>query len=219
MTPPSHFQRVVLIAAAYFTFSFTGCQSLSESAKTLDDSMPWNSQQAAQRRHEESAARIVAIWSHDVLSTPQQGAIQGFGGRMYFYNRRQEAVEVDGQLIVYAFDDTGMAVTDHTKRAPNRKYVFRAEQLQSHRSESELGPSYSFWIPWQKLGGEERKISLVPVFIPNEGEIINGLFSKVVLPGNNPNRNEQGDQDRLVQRGDQSYKRCCRRGKTCSHSQ
>ncbi|MBA61044.1 MAG: hypothetical protein CMJ76_01645 [Planctomycetaceae bacterium] len=160
--------------------------------------MPWNTEQAARRQHEESAARIVAIWTHDVLSTPNHGAVQGFGGRMYFYNRKQQAVEVEGQLVVYAFDDTDQPVANHSQRQPNRKYVFRAEQLQTHISESELGPSYSFWLPWQKFGGDERKISLVPVFIPNKGNVINGLFSKVTLPGNNRNQNDTHSKDQLV---------------------
>jgi len=198
MIPPSNFKRTALAFSVLSFLTLSGCQSLSESARSLDDSMPWNSKQAAQRRHEQAAARIVAIWSHDVLSTPKQGPIQGFGGRMYFYNRRQEAVEVEGQLIVYAFDDTGKTVTDHTKMAPTRKYVFRADQLQSHLSESELGPSYSFWIPWQKMGGQERKISLVPVFIPKQGEAINGLFSKAVLPGKKPTPDGTTEQDQLV---------------------
>ena len=198
MISPSHFKRTTLAFSVLSLLTFCGCQSLSESARYIDDSMPWNSKQAEQRRHEQAAARIVAIWSHDVLSTPKQGAIQGFGGRMYFYNRRQEAVKVEGQLIVYAFDDTGKTVTDHSKMAPTRKYIFRADQLQSHLSESELGPSYSFWIPWQKIGGQERKISLVPVFIPEQGEVINGLFSKAVLPGKTTTPDGTTEQDQLV---------------------
>ena len=198
MSSPSTLRHTKLLLISMISFSLVGCQRLSESARKLDDSMPWNAEQAARRHHENSAARIVAIWSHDVLSTPNNGAVQGFGGRMYFYNRRQEAVKVEGQLIVYAFDDTGTTATNHNQRNPSRKYVFREDKLESHLSESELGPSYSFWIPWQKLGGDERKISLVPVFIPKDGEIINGLFSKVVLPGNRTSPSGSSEQDQLV---------------------
>jgi len=198
MSSPSTLRYTTLVIFSFISFGLAGCQSLSESAKKLDDSMPWNAEQAAQRNHENSAARIVAIWSHDVLSTPNNGAVQGFGGRMYFYNRRQEAVNVEGELIVYAFDDTGTTLTDHSQRTPSRKYVFREDKLESHLSESELGPSYSFWIPWQKLGGVQRKISLVPVFIPKDGEIITGLFSKVVLPGNRTSPGDFTEQDQLV---------------------
>ena len=98
MSSPSTLRHTKLLLISMISFSLVGCQSLSESARKLDDSMPWNAEQAARRHHENSAARIVAIWSHDVLSTPNNGAVQGFGGRMYFYNRRQEAVKVEGQL-------------------------------------------------------------------------------------------------------------------------
>ena len=199
MISPQPLLRFGLICIALTTLALTsGCKSLSNSTKALDDAMPWNSEQAAKRKHEESASRIVAIWAHDVLSTPTSGAVQGFGGRMYFYNRKQEAVEVEGQLVVYAFDDTNNPTADHSDRQPNRKYVFRADQLSSHLTESELGPSYSFWIPWQKLGGHGKKVSLVPVFIPTDGNVINGLFSKVTLPGNSPNHQKQNNGDRLV---------------------
>jgi len=204
MTPPPTLFRFAFIFTALSTLALaSGCKSLSNSTKALDDSMPWNAEQAAQRKHEESAARIVTIWTHDVLSVPTGGAVQGFGGRMYFYNRKQEAVEVDGQLVVYAFDDTDNPSADHSQRQPNRKYVFRADQLSSHLTESELGPSYSFWLPWQKLGGHGKKVSLVPVFIPNEGNVINGLFSKVSLPGNSPKSDKPNSMDQLVNRPSQ----------------
>ena len=201
MITPQTLFRFEFICIVISTLALSsGCKSLSDSTKALDDSMPWNAEQAAQRKHEESASRIVAIWTHDVLSVPTSGAVQGFGGRMYFYNRKQEAVEVDGQLVVYAFDDTDNPTADHSQRQPNRKYVFRADQLSSHLTKSELGPSYSFWLPWQKLGGHGKKVSLVPVFIPNEGTVINGLFSKVTLPGNSPNSDKPSSKDQLVNR-------------------
>ena len=199
MISPQTLLRFGLVCIALTTLALTsGCQSLSSSTQALDDAMPWNTEQAAKRKHEENASRIVAIWTHDVLSTPTGGAVQGFGGRMYFYNRKQEAVEVEGQLVVYAFDDTNNPTADHSNRQPNRKYVFRSDQLSSHLTESELGPSYSFWIPWQQLGEPGKKVSLVPVFIPDDGQIINGLFSKVTLPGNSPHHQTPDNADRLA---------------------
>ncbi len=37
---------------------------------------------------------------------PGKPVTRGFGGRIYFYNDRSQAVPVDGELVVYGFDDT-----------------------------------------------------------------------------------------------------------------
>lgn len=193
------FAPLLLSCFALAVLSCSGCKNLVESTQALHDYLPWDSDLAESRKRDAQATRVVAIWTHDVLSTPGKGATQGFGGRLYFYNHEQDSLEVDGQVVIYAFDDTGKAAQNQSNRQPTRKFVFRADQLQSHLSDSELGPSYSFWIPWQPLGGEEKQISLVPIFIPSEGRMINGLFSKVTLPGTRQEQPQLDPRDELVQ--------------------
>lgn len=124
--------------------------------------------------------RIVGIWSDSVLYNPDRPATRGFGGRIFFYNEKHRAVEVDGELVVYAYDDDNPH--DHDQE-PDRKYVFPAEKFAEHLSPSEFGPSYSVWIPWDAVGGEQKEISLLPVFKPAVGQTVAGENTRNLLPG------------------------------------
>ena len=125
--------------------------------------------------------RIVSIWSPDVLNTQGQVSTQGFGGRLYFYDAENKPVPVDGQLIIHAYDDSKN--TDSGNTIPDKKFVFTAEQLKRHHGTSELGSSYSIWIPWQPVGGMQRQISLVPTFSSSTGIRLVGNQTQNLLPG------------------------------------
>jgi hypothetical protein len=75
-------------------------------------------------------------------------------------------VRVDGQLVVYAFDETNRK--DYETQ-PTRRYIFPADQFQVYESNNQLGPSYSIWLPWDEAGGPQRKISLIAKFEPKDG--------------------------------------------------
>ena len=183
--PVSSTHRLILLSCALaLSITTVGCTSFSDKLQSANDTLPWNAAAAKTRKLESTPVRIAAVWTHDIVNVPGTNPVQGFGGRIYFYNHEQKAIQVDGELVVFAFDDTKAAQQESPTRNPDRKFVFRADQLQTHLSDSELGPSYSFWIPWQEFGGEQRLISLVPVFSPLEGRNVTGHFSKTSLPGN-----------------------------------
>jgi len=52
-----------------------------------------------------------------------------------------------------------------------------------HMSESELGPTYSFWLPWDEVGGRQTEISLIARFEPKGGAVVVGEQTKHLLPG------------------------------------
>jgi hypothetical protein len=128
-------------------------------------------------------ARIVAIWSPATLNVPGKPPIRGFGGRLYFYNDDNQAVPVEGQLVVYAYDDTGRREPSKT---PDKRFGFKPEQLASHYSPGSLGASYSIWIPWDPVGGPAAEISLVPAFTSSNGKVVMGQPSRNSLPGRAP---------------------------------
>ncbi|HUY93350.1 MAG TPA: hypothetical protein VMV10_31780 [Pirellulales bacterium] len=128
--------------------------------------------------------RVVAIWSDTVLTNPATVPIRGFGARLMFYEGDKDApIKVSGTLTVYAFDEAGRAKTD---ARPDRKYVFTADQLEKHYSKSELGHSYSVWVPWDPVGGESKEISLIVRFVPAAGGVVISEQVKQFLPGTMP---------------------------------
>lgn len=110
--------------------------------------------------------RVVATWVDTVRQQAGAKPERGFGGRVYFYDRGADPILVNGRLVVYAFDETGRAATDHK---PTRRYVFPADRLARHMSETEIGTSYSVWLPWGGTEGPTTNVSLIARFEPTDG--------------------------------------------------
>jgi hypothetical protein len=165
-----------LCSAVLLLVMLPGCAEFN-----VRDKMPaWMGKTGEFRR----PMRVVAIWTDTVLNTPGQPSIRGFGARLMFYeDKKEKPIKVSGTLTVYAFDEAGRAKTD---ARPDRKYVFNADQLEKRYSKSELGHSYSVWIPWDPVGGEAKEISLIVRFVPVEGGVVISEQVKQFLPGVKP---------------------------------
>jgi hypothetical protein len=125
--------------------------------------------------------KLVAIWTDAVSTSPDASAARGFGGRLTFYDgKTNKPVKVDGTLVVYLFDEEGR---DPGNAKPDRKYVFNKEDWSKHYSKSELGHSYSIWVPYDEVGGPQKEISLIVRFAPTAGPTVVGEQTKQVLPG------------------------------------
>jgi hypothetical protein len=123
----------------------------------------------------------VGTWTDTVLTQPGQKPQRGFGGRLVFYGRdEKKPILVDGQLVVYAFDESGRDPTDNK---PTRRYVFPPDQVPRHMSISEIGASYSFWLPWDEAGGPRTEVSLICRFEPKGGAVITSEQTRHLLPG------------------------------------
>jgi hypothetical protein len=124
--------------------------------------------------------RLAVIWSPAMLNNPGAKPTRGFGGRIYFYDGENNAVPVEGQLVVYAYNNNK---PDADGKTPDRRYAFTPEQFTEHFSPTELGASYSIWIPWDDVGNDQVEISLVPIFTASSGQLVVGQSSKSLLPG------------------------------------
>ncbi len=125
--------------------------------------------------------RLVSTWEDTVLTRMGSAPQRGFGGRILFFNAESEdPIRVDGQLVVYAYDEQGR---EPHETHPTRRYVFPAQQFVRHESECQLGPSYSVWLPWDEAGGERKNISLIARFEPRGGALVVGDQTRHMLPG------------------------------------
>lgn len=153
----------------------TGCRSMS-----VPNPISWTMSKVKDSKVE-PPANMVCIWTPDVLVQSGKAPARGFGGRIYFYDQRQKVMSAEGQLIVYGYDDSKGPTGDD--RMPERKFAFTAAQFQKHFSESQIGASYSVWLPWDAAGGEAKQITLVPVFTSTTGKIVMGQPTVTMLPG------------------------------------
>jgi len=173
------------LALAATMLLVTGCRGpWSQDWKFADmfdvDVTPWSSDEP----QVEVPRRLVNNWVDTVLHQPGKKPQRGFGGRLIFYGKDNEKpVLVDGQVVIYAFDETNRVPTNNK---PTRRYVFPQDQLSRRMSMSEVGPSYSFWLPWDEAGGPQTEISLIARFEPKDGPIVIGEQTKHLLPGETP---------------------------------
>ena len=132
----------------------------------------------------ETPQRMAAAWTETVLHKAGQPSVRGFGGRLVFYgDEKGPPILVDGQLTVYGFDDENPSPNNPE---PEKKFVFPQANIAEHQSESALGPSYSFWLPWDAVGGRQRQISLVARFEDASGSVVMSRSAHVTLPGKTP---------------------------------
>ncbi len=150
------------------------------------------------KKESKPAESFVVIWKDSVLEKPGTPAVRGFGGRIHFFDADNAVVKAEGELVVYGFDDSdaaaGTSDSEETKSTKaDRKFVFPADQLESHFSETEIGPSYSVWVPWEKKGGHRKVINLIPVFKTADGRVLKCEPSQSVLPGKPPGASLEND--------------------------
>jgi hypothetical protein len=171
---------VTAIVAGLWLAGAAGCVSFRVPSMT----------QILQREEPVVCPRDVAVvWTTAVLSQQAKAGTRGFGGVVTFYAEKDKRpVRVDGELTVYAYEESSHATE---RPSPDRKYVFRREQLEKHYGSGPTGPAYHIWIPWDEAGGPRREVSLVVRFDPAPGSddgktpdrVVIATPSQAVLPG------------------------------------
>ncbi len=142
-----------------------------------DWKMPWSKKDKKPEPYP-NPAKMAVTWTPDTLMQSGRTPTRGFGGRLFFYDEKIRAVPVEGELTVHAFAENPDGSVGEVKR-----YHFTAEQFTQHFSQSDLGASYSIWIPWDAVGGDQMRVSLVPSFRTAKGNLVQGETALVGLPG------------------------------------
>jgi hypothetical protein len=176
----------VLIAAA--SLAAAGC-------KTFETPSFLKTEKAKAREVTQATpVRMAVVWTEAVMNNHGQAPVRGFGGRVYFYNDEGKAVAAKGQFVVYAFDDS---LREETSTRPEKKFAYTAEQFAKYETQSPLGPSFNVWIPWDAAGGEQRELTLLPVFTTSTGQVLAGEQTANVLSAKEGNRDERGGKPAL----------------------
>lgn len=174
-------RAITLLALLTTTMSF-GCASFTSKSEstTKKKEKSWFS---FTKKEYQIPQAINVTWTHDVYTIPGKTPTRGFGGRFYFYNEKSQAIPVDGELLVYGFDDTHGTADYNNLNAAAKRFKFTAEQLTNHFDEGQLGASYSVWIPWDAAPGDQKKIMLIPTFLAKDGRLVRGSAATLLLPG------------------------------------
>jgi hypothetical protein len=77
----------------------------------------------------------------------------------------------------------GMTAKDRWSELPIANMYSQSDKLQTHYSQSRLGHSYSFWVPWDAAGGPLQHLTLISRFVSNDGTELTAAPAHVVLQG------------------------------------
>jgi len=124
--------------------------------------------------------KMAVIWSPAVFNQVGKQSTRGFGGRIYFYDQKNESIAVEGQLVVYGYNDSAPGGEN---KPPEKKFAFTPEQFTQHYNPTQLGASYSIWVPWDPVGGPQVQLTLIPIFTSASGQLVIGESSHNLLPG------------------------------------
>ncbi len=172
----TYFNRAAATVALTATLCFSGC-AVMKGEKSLKDSLPFAKQDKEEQEAYPTPQKMAVTWTPDIILRTGATPTRGFGGRIFFYDEKTRPVPVEGELAVQAIR------TLPGEEPELKRYAFTPEQFTKHYSNSDLGASYSIWIPWDAAGGEETKITLVPSFKTKAGRLLQGTSSVVNLPG------------------------------------
>ncbi len=89
----------VSLSVAFALQAFTGCAAWTDKSKNKDSM--WSSMQFWKKPYQKPD-KLAAIWTHDILTMSGKPPTRGFGGRLYFYNPKSQAIPVEGELMVQA---------------------------------------------------------------------------------------------------------------------
>lgn len=173
---------VLTALAVIASVALTGCAPLT-GEKAVWKKLPWIGEK--EEEPYPNPQKMAVTWAPDVIVRTGATPTRGFGGRVFFYDEKTRPVPVDGELAIQAFIPGPDGKPQVLKR-----YGFTAEQFTRHYSQSDLGGSYSIWIPWDAVGGDETKVTLIPSFRTKEGKTVSGTASVVHLPGKNDRMND-----------------------------
>jgi len=174
--------QILLIAAVVLV---TGCASVSPRRTALPSLFKKDAPKSAASTKTEAVqyqtpVKMLLVWKDSIRSAPGQPSLRGFGGRVFFYDANGNTIRTEGDLIIYGFDDSN---TDRDTSEADQKFVFSKDKFQEHYSMSGLGESYSFWIPWDRVGDGRKSVALIPFFKAPDGAIVRGGQSIYTLRG------------------------------------
>ena len=176
-------KSLVAVALLMLMSAGSGCTTFTKGKGSKKDS-PWESMKWWKKEYQ-TPTKMAVLWSPDLLTVAGQPPTRGFGGRIYFYNDKSQTIPVEGELVVHGFDETQKKATAGQESLPDKRFRFTAEQFTEHFSESDLGASYSVWIPWDSNEHTLKELTLIPTFVSSKGQAVQGAPAKVILPGRN----------------------------------
>jgi|GEM_PF-6535187 len=125
----------------------------------------------------QEAGSMTTVWEN--VYFPAEGK-RGLRGHVLFFSDKKKNIKIDGMLSVYVFDDSTKEL-EGVK--PNRIFRFRPEVMKLHEIKTDVGYTYVFWLPFDKIDGEEMNLTLLTRFDGVKGDRPEPAVSPIMLVG------------------------------------
>lgn len=126
-------------------------------------------------------SRIVCLWepgSGNLPNGPKRGVL---GQILFFHNKDDAPIEVDGKVTVYLFDNHG-TIEEQTK--PVQKLVLTSKDLQATHVDAAIGHSYHIPVPYVRDNdGLASTCTMRVKYTSPEGRVVYSDLSSVYLEG------------------------------------
>jgi hypothetical protein len=158
---------VGLILVASLTLS--GCATLH---------LPWIDK-VPEASPKNPVVQITCLWEPSAGHDPNGVSCRGFAGQILFLgNKGGMPVKIDGDVMVYVFDDQG---TPDEQAVPVHQFHFDAGAWNRHLRVGSLGPTYHVFIPYTRSGRHEAICSLRLKLTNPDGSTLYSDHSEIPL--------------------------------------
>lgn len=122
--------------------------------------------QAPKANRQNPVVQIVGMWDVAEGRDPDGKRCRGFAGQILFLgNRKGTPVEVDGEVMIYVFDDVG---TPEEQAKPIHQFRFDNRAWNQHLKSGSMGPSYHCFIPYTRPGNHEANCTIRMKLTPSD---------------------------------------------------
>ncbi|WP_437190910.1 hypothetical protein [Planctomicrobium sp. SH527] len=168
------FQRQLQLLLLAGVMMASGCQQMLKLKPGMGRSSP-------EASAEHPVFEAICLWEQGEGNGLDGLPTRGFVGQVMFFAHGIDApVRVDGDLMVYVFDDVG---TEEEQQKPIHQFEFNSVAMKAFLTETNVGTAYQFFIPYTRKGAQKATCSLRVRLTPKTGNPVYSKMSSIVLAG------------------------------------
>jgi len=127
------------------------------------------------------AVRCLCLWEPAEGTGVDDKPARGVSGQVFFFTRNSvSAVEVDGDVRIFVFDDQG---TDQAQTQPLHEFDFVGGAWKTYLTSTQFGPAYQLFVPYSRKGRHHAELALRVRLTPPNGSAVYSDLTRIVLPG------------------------------------
>ena len=125
--------------------------------------------------------RCLCLWEPAEGTGVDDKPARGVSGQIFFFTRNNvSAVEVDGDVRIYLFDDQG---SEEQQSQALHQFDFVGGAWKAHLTATQFGPGYQLFVPYSRKGRHQAELALRVRITPPAGSAVYSDLTKVLLPG------------------------------------